>query len=170
MPDGYIVPDGSAGPEGPLGPFLLLAVLTTSVMGGLLFGRRRGRHREPEPSPAPVPEVGTASLALASATVPLGPPPVLLPAAIIRQVLFEASELAPTWARPHTTPEPASERPLDEAAAEPSMEPQPTIVQPELELEPEPAPTAAEDVKPAKRTRRPKSSGTTTRRRTKSSG
>jgi hypothetical protein len=36
---------------------------------------------------------------------PVGPP-VLLPASIIRQVLFDASELTPVWAR--SRPEPAS--------------------------------------------------------------
>ncbi len=37
-------------------------------------------------------------------TAPIGPP-VLLPASIIRQVLFDATELTPVWARPRPGPE-----------------------------------------------------------------
>jgi hypothetical protein len=32
-------------------------------------------------------------------------PPVLLPASIVRQVLFDATELTPVWARPRPDPE-----------------------------------------------------------------
>ena len=39
--------------------------------------------------------------------VPLGPP-VLLPSAIIRQVLFDAAELVPSWAMPRAEPEQAT--------------------------------------------------------------
>ena len=38
---------------------------------------------------------------------PLGPP-ILLPASIIRQVLFDATELTPVWARPRREPEPVA--------------------------------------------------------------
>ena len=38
---------------------------------------------------------------------PLGPP-VLLPRAIIRQVLLDATELVPTWAMPRAKPEQAT--------------------------------------------------------------
>jgi hypothetical protein len=38
---------------------------------------------------------------------PVGPP-VLLPASIVRQVLFDATELTPVWARPRSDPEPVA--------------------------------------------------------------
>jgi hypothetical protein len=38
---------------------------------------------------------------------PVGPP-VLLPASIVRQVLFDATELTPVWARPRPGPEPVA--------------------------------------------------------------
>ena len=38
---------------------------------------------------------------------PVGPP-VLLPATIVRQLLFDATELTPVWARPRPVPEAAA--------------------------------------------------------------
>ena len=50
---------------------------------------------------------------------PVGPP-VLLPATIVRQLLFDATELTPIWARPRPDPEPVA---VAAAAAEPVAAP-----------------------------------------------
>jgi len=82
--------------------------------------------------------------ALALEDAEAGPPPVLLPAAIFRQLLFDPAELTPAWLRPRPVPEPdpaeAAGATIDATA---------------------PADVLPTDVpKPAKRTRRPKSDGT----------
>lgn len=65
-------------------------------LGRLPFlGRRSTRD---EPSAAAVRPPVDLDLA------PVGPP-VLLPSAIFRQVLFEATELVPTWAKPRAVAE-----------------------------------------------------------------
>jgi hypothetical protein len=89
---------------------------------------------------------------------PLGPPPVLLPATIIRQVLFEAAELVPEWARPRAAPVAPPPPTIEETvmAAE-------ELVEPMVEA-PDPAPV---DPKPKARPRRTKSAGSTSRRTTK---
>jgi hypothetical protein len=84
----------------------------------LPFLGRRSTHGEPSP--------GDASAVRPPIDLDLTPvgPPVLLPSAIFRQVLFEATELVPTWALPRaglaqmTTPnEPkATKRPRQSTA------------------------------------------------------
>jgi hypothetical protein len=155
-----------------------MSILATAVIGGLLFlGRRRRRGQPsddgPDSAAGPVVEVGGTSLALATTAVPLGPPPVLLPAAIIRQILVDPRELTPEWARPR--PKPVAQEPqpsvesVEEAASAAPVEP-PAENQPSTSDATPPATTATEDAKPPKRTRRPKSTAPTTRRRTKTSG
>jgi hypothetical protein len=71
-------------------------------LGRLPFLGRRSTDAEPSPA-----GVGpTIDLDLA----PVGPP-VLLPSAIFRQVLFEATELVPTWAKPRAEPVPEPNEP-----------------------------------------------------------
>ena len=89
-------------------------------------------------------------MALEGAT--LGPPPVLLPAAIFRELLYDPTEFTPVWLRPRPAPEPdpasSSDPTVDENAvvnAAPTVEP-----------------------KPAKRTRKPKASGSTGPAKTRS--
>ena len=69
-------------------------------LGRLPFLARRSTRQGSEPPPAP-------TVAVDPDLAPIGPP-VLLPHAIIRQVLFEATELTPAWARPRPAPEPAT--------------------------------------------------------------
>ena len=52
---------------------------------------------------------------LAMAMAPLGPPPVLRPAVIISQTLFDPAEFVPDWAKPR--PKPASEPPSEVGSA-----------------------------------------------------
>jgi hypothetical protein len=74
---------------------------------------------------------------------PIGPP-VLLPAAIIQELLFDAVDYTPVWARPRPVAEAAAAEP---AAGEPAAT----------------APAAATDEpKPTKRPRRPKANETST--------
>ena len=81
-----------------------------------------------------------------------GPPPILLPAAIFRELLYDPTEFTPVWLRPRPAPEPdpafSSDPTVDENAAVNA------------------APT--DKPKPAKRTRKPKTSGSTGTGRTKS--
>jgi hypothetical protein len=92
---------------------------------------------------------------------PLGPPPVLLPATIISQVLFDAAELVPEWARPRpapsTTPPATVETPVETAD-----EPVEAVIP-----APDPAPA---DPKPKSRPRRAKATGSPARRTTKRTG
>jgi hypothetical protein len=100
--------------------------------------------RRPEPDPlapdGPVREV----MEWEDEDLELGPPPVLRPAAIFRQVLYDPAETAPIWARPRqsvapeTTPAPEpKEDPVAVAVAVADVVP-------------------AEAPKPAKRKRSPK--------------
>jgi hypothetical protein len=116
----------------------------------LLAPRRAGRDRSPADGPA----VDVDAMALEGAA--LGPPPILRPAAIFRQVLFDPAESSPVWARRRpSAPDPASSSDpmIDRTAVADS------------------APTV--EPKPAKRTRRPKASApsgasrTTSKRNTK---
>jgi hypothetical protein len=76
----------------------------------------------------------------------LGPPPVLRPAAIFRQLLYDPAELTPVWARPRAV-----------AAPEPPTAPIPATAPTPATVEPGDPPRATLDQpKPAKRTRRPK--------------
>ena len=155
-------PVGSAVP----GPFLLLSTLTAAVVGGLWLLLRRRPRRDRAAAVAPIaagggeaPHDGGGGLALAMA--PLGPPPVLLPATIISQVLFDAAELVPEWARHRpapSTPPAATVEEIVEAADEPVEAMAPT---------PDPAPV---DPKPKSRPRRTKTAGSPTRRTTKRNG
>jgi hypothetical protein len=63
--------------------------------GRLPFLGRRSTHAESSPSDGAAAVRPPIDLELA----PVGPP-VLLPSAIFRQVLFEATELVPAWAMP----------------------------------------------------------------------
>jgi hypothetical protein len=94
-------------------------------------------------------------------------PPVLLPAAIFTQVLVDATESEPDWARPRSAPapEPAAS-PAPEPAASPAPEPAASPA-PEPAVPPDPMAAAGSPVtdeaptappKPTKRTRQPKTS------------
>jgi hypothetical protein len=79
----------------------------------------------------------------------LGPPPVLRPAAIFRQLLYDPAELTPVWARPRAVAAP-------EPPTAPTPATAPTASNPPA-VEPGDPPRATLDQpKPAKRTRRPK--------------
>jgi hypothetical protein len=95
---------------------------------------------------------------MALAAVPLGPLPVLEPAAIFRQVLWDPAEVAPVWVRPLPEPEPV--------AAE-TTEPATELVEATAGAEADASPAVS---KPAKRTRRPKAEGSTTRKPRKAGG
>ena len=138
----------------------LLPILSLIAAAGFfllfLLARRRSR-RDPARPVEPVADGG----AMALAAVPLGPRPVLEPAAIFRQVLWDPAEVAPVWVRAPAEPESAPPEPPDEAAptAGPAAE----------------AVTALDDaqttaLKPTKRTRRPKPEGSTPRRTRKTGG
>lgn len=72
------------------------------ALGGLLvrLGRRRSQQKG---SPGDGPVVDADAMAL-DESAPLDAPPVLMPAVIFRQVLFDAAELTPAWARPRPAP------------------------------------------------------------------
>ena len=133
-----------------------LPILSLVAAAGffLLFLLARRRRRT---DPATVVESEPGGSAMALAAVPLGPLPVLEPAAIFRQVLWDPAEVAPVWVRPPTEPESsATETPdpaLDEVAASPLGD---TVSASE---DGSPA-----DKKPIKRTRRPKAEGSATRK------
>jgi len=81
-----------------------------------------------------------------------GPPRILVPAAIFRQVLFDPFEVTPIWARPR----PAQAR--DSASS-----PEPIVDETAV------ADSASTDQpKPMKRTRRPKANGSSSGTRTRS--
>jgi hypothetical protein len=68
-------------------------------LGRLPFLGRRSTRAESSPGDGAAAGPRPIDLELA----PVGPP-VLLPSAIFRQVLFEATELVPTWAMPRAQP------------------------------------------------------------------
>jgi hypothetical protein len=124
-----------------------------------------GRHR-PDRSPSSTGR-GTVDGAVGTLEDELPePPPILQPAAIFRQYLYDPAEYTPEWARP---------RPKPEAAAAPAA-PAPEAAEPE----PAGAPVAAagetavadpmpvDPPKPAKRARRQTATGTSTETRTRS--
>jgi hypothetical protein len=81
----------------------------------------------------------------------VGPPPILVPAAIFRQVLYDPFEVTPIWARPRPAP-----------AHDPASSPDPIVDETAVANS-----ASTDESKPTKRTRRPKanssSSGTRTR-------
>ena len=127
-----------------------LVAALVGVLGGLLllFARRRSRR---DPSPGGGRGVNAGSMALQAAT--LGPPPMLVPAAIFHQVLFDPAELAPVWLRRRPAPAPRD-------VSEPAPEVDETAIA---------NAGLTENPKPTKRTKRPKVNGnsSTTRTRTK---
>jgi hypothetical protein len=115
-----------------------------------LAQRRPGRDPSPADGPA-----DTAAVALEDG--PSGPLPVLRPAAIFRQLLFDPVEAAPAWARSRPAPAPdaavASGQTVDRPAVGESRATGKARVA-RAASTPEPTPT--------KRTRRPKATGTST--------
>jgi hypothetical protein len=115
-------------------------------------------RRRPGGDRATADEPTDAAAPIAHEDVPLGPPPVLRPAAIFRQLLFDPAEIAPVWARPRPAFAPASApeatvssgRLVEPAAAEGSTPSD------KVEI----ASTASGSEPKPKRTRRPKASGT----------
>src|SRR6266550_4622 len=81
-----------------------------------------------------------------------GPPRILLPAAIFRQVLFDPFEVTPIWARPRPGP-----------AHDPATSPDPIVDETAVANS-----ASTDESKPTKRTRRPKASGSPSRTRTRS--
>ena len=73
--------------------------------GRLPFLGRRSKLAEPSSSDEATANDAPIDLDLA----PLGPP-VLLPSAIVRQVLLDATELVPAWAMPRAEPKPTTKR------------------------------------------------------------
>jgi hypothetical protein len=116
-----------------------------------LAQRRPGRDRSPADGPA----VDVTSIALDDA--PLGPPPVLRPAAIFRQLLFDPAESAPVWARPRPASAP------DPVVASGQTADRPAVGKSKATGKARVA-RAASPSEPTqtKRTRRPTASGTTT--------
>jgi len=98
-----------------------------------LTPRRTGRDLSPANGPA----IHVGAVALEGATA--GPTPVLRPAAIFHQVLFDPAELSPIWARPR-----AASAPVAASASAPTVE-EPAVV----------GVAPSDGPKPAKRTRRP---------------
>jgi len=93
----------------------------------LLFARRGSRR---DRSVGDGLAVDGDAMPLEGAT--LGPPPVLLPAAIFRELLYDPTEFTPVWLRPRPAPEPnpasSSSPTVDESAvasAAPTDEPKP---------------------------------------------
>jgi hypothetical protein len=69
--------------------------------GRLPFLGRRSAHADRSDGNAPA-----VRAPIDPDAAPIGPP-ILMPAAIIRQVLFDSTELIPVWARPRPAFEPA---------------------------------------------------------------
>lgn len=88
--------------------------------------------------------------------LPLGPP-VLRPAAIFRQLLFDPAEIAPVWARPRPAFAPAS-APEATASTGPLVEP-PSAAGSKRSDKVEIESTASGSEPKPKRTRRPKAGG-----------
>lgn len=108
----------------------------------LLAPRRAGRDRSQAHEMAIDDRaVDVDAMALESATLRR---PLLMPAAIFHQVLFDPAESTPIWARPRQAPAP----PDHESSSGPAVEK--TAVA---------ASAATDKPKPAKRTRQPKASG-----------
>jgi hypothetical protein len=105
-----------------------------------LFSRRSSR---PEPPPS-VPAIDGGALALDTAAVG---PPMLLPAVIFRQVLFDPTEFTPVWLKPRPAPEREPAGPAATTVDEPAS----------AQAAPDDAP------KPAKRVRRATTDGTPSR-------
>jgi len=125
------------------------------ALGGLLvrLGRRRTRQEESPVDASAVggPAVDADAMPLESAA--LDPSPMLEPAAIFRQLLFDGGELTPVWARPRPAPVP-----------DPGRSSGPTVDKTVVAKD---APTG--EPKPTKRTRQPKPNGSsgTSRPRTR---
>ena len=75
------------------------------AFGRLPFLGRRSTRAESSPSDEAAANRAPIDLDLA----PLGPP-VLLPSAIVRQVLLDATELVPAWAMPRDKPKATPKR------------------------------------------------------------
>ena len=136
-------------------------MLATAGVGGLLFLIRRRPRRDGMPKAALAVAGGGDAVAmgggvLAMAMAPLGPPPVLRPAVIISQVLFDPAEFVPDWAKPR--PKPAAEPPGE---ADPASD--------EATVQTEPSDPAPEDAKAASRPRRTKPAAAPRRRTSKRS-
>ncbi len=86
----------------------------------------------------------------------LGPPPILQPAAIFRQYLFDPTEFTPEWARPRKALAPAP----DPAVASGAIVDEPAVATV--------TPPSTDDAKPAARARRPKANGPSDGPRTRS--
>jgi hypothetical protein len=113
----------------------------------LLFARRRSRRDRTAGDGL---AVDGGAMALEGAT--WGPPPVLLPAAIFRELLYDPTEFTPVWLRPRPVPEP-----------DPASSSGPTVDENAVVNA---APT--DEPKPAKRKRQPKASGPTGPAKTRS--
>jgi hypothetical protein len=92
-----------------------LIVAVSAFFGGLLLLLARRRLRRDGSSSA-------AGTAYALEAADLGPPPILRPAAIFHQLLFDPVELTPVWVRPR--PMAPEESPV--ADASPAAEPKQT--------------------------------------------
>ncbi len=122
------------------------------ALGGLLvrLGRRRTPQEESrDESPVDAPAVDADAMPLESAA--LDPSPMLVPAVIFRQVLFDGAELTPVWARPRPAP-----------VADPRSSTDPTVDKTVVATI---APT--DKPKPTKRTRQPKPNGSSSTTRPK---
>ena len=119
----------------------------------------RGSSR-PEPAPSVVPTGDRGALALDTAAVG---PPMLLPAVIFRQVLFDPTEFTPAWLKPRPAPAPeplAASATTDHEAAPASTAPPAAAP---------PAAATAAEAKPVKRTRRATPAGSPSRAKSSSS-
>jgi hypothetical protein len=110
----------------------------------------RRRPSEPEDqAPADDPAVDIDEMPLVGAT--LGSSPILRPAAIFHQLLFDPAESSPVWARPRLAPAP------DPASSAGPIVSETAVADP-----------ASTDVaKPTKRTRRPKANASASASRTR---
>jgi len=81
-----------------------------------------------------------------------GPPRILLPAAIFRQVLFDPFEVTPIWARPRAA-----------SAHDPASPPDPIVDETAVANS-----VSTDEPKPTKGTRRPKAKGSSSGTRTRS--
>jgi hypothetical protein len=85
------------------------------------FGRIPFLMRRSSPGATPGTEPAPIRRPSDPDTVPVGPP-VLLPTSNVRQVLFDAHEIPPVWARPRLAPEPAAPAEPVAAASAPVIE------------------------------------------------
>jgi hypothetical protein len=107
------------------------------IIGRLPFLKRD------RPRPGDVAEPADAADPSEEADDP-GPPPVLRPAAIFRQLLWDPAEASPIWARPRPVP----------AAIEPASAP--TTAPGMTATAPDPSDAVTPDANPAKPARRPR--------------